>query len=157
MTTLSYRSCRPRESGDPYAVSLRCGTDDEISRVWWFWGPAFAGTTAESQCLARDLATPLAHGGEHHHYEDDDGGNDEGEADRLAHEYCGVASGHQHRAAQVLLHHRPEHEAEQHGGERKAEPHADEADDAERRGQIDLERGVVHAVDADRRERHDGG
>src|SRR5882762_620421 len=40
--------CRPREGGDPYAVSLRCSVGGERSKVQWLWVPAFAGTTADS-------------------------------------------------------------------------------------------------------------
>jgi tripartite-type tricarboxylate transporter receptor subunit TctC len=40
-------SCRPRESGDPYAVSSLCGTAGETSKARWLWVPAFAGTTIE--------------------------------------------------------------------------------------------------------------
>src|SRR5262249_45383303 len=42
--------CRPREGGDPYAVSLPCGAAGEASKARWVWVPAFAGTTAE--CVA---------------------------------------------------------------------------------------------------------
>src|SRR5215510_9993012 len=38
---------RPRESGDPYAVSSPCGTAGERSKAWWLWVPAFVGTTTE--------------------------------------------------------------------------------------------------------------
>jgi tripartite-type tricarboxylate transporter receptor subunit TctC len=38
---------RPREGGDPYAVSSPCGTAGEASKVRWLWVPAFAGTTTE--------------------------------------------------------------------------------------------------------------
>src|SRR5262245_8567335 len=48
--------CRPRESGDPYAAAQRCGTTDENNIAWWLWVPAFAGTTAESQCRSPDGA-----------------------------------------------------------------------------------------------------
>src|SRR5262249_23362839 len=139
-----YRFYRLRESGDPYAVSLRLGADGEMSEDRLLWVPAFAGTTTESQCLPRNLPAPLAHGGQHHDNEDQNGGDDEGETDRLTHEHGRVAPGHQHRAAEILLHHRTEHEAEQHGGERKAKPHAEEAGNAERRGGISAEGGNVH-------------
>ena len=58
----------------------------------------------------------------------------------------GIAARHQHRAPQVLLHHRPEHEAEQHRRRRTAELHPDEADDAEQRGEVDLERGLLFTL-----------
>src|SRR5215813_6515405 len=39
---------RPREGGDPYVVSSRCGMADEISKARAVvWVPAFAGTTSE--------------------------------------------------------------------------------------------------------------
>src|SRR5205807_10607364 len=38
---------RPREGGDPYAVSSPCGTAGETSNVRWLWVPAFAGTTTK--------------------------------------------------------------------------------------------------------------
>src|SRR5262245_23173435 len=37
--------CRPREGGDPYAVSWQCGTADDELKPRWLWVPAFAGTT----------------------------------------------------------------------------------------------------------------
>src|SRR5262245_58820355 len=36
---------RPRASGDPYAVSSRCGTGCSKLKCRWLWFPAFAGTT----------------------------------------------------------------------------------------------------------------
>src|SRR5882757_2054200 len=41
--------CRPREGGDPYAVSKRCGADFEQSTSCGVWVPAFAGTTRSIQ------------------------------------------------------------------------------------------------------------
>jgi tripartite-type tricarboxylate transporter receptor subunit TctC len=38
---------RPREGGDPYAVSLHCGETGTTSKARWLWVPAFAGTTIE--------------------------------------------------------------------------------------------------------------
>ena len=40
--------CRPRASGDPYAVRSRWGTVVEDLKRRWLWVPACAGTTAES-------------------------------------------------------------------------------------------------------------
>src|SRR4029077_2168180 len=39
---------RPREGGDPYAVSRRCGTVSVQLKHPGLWVPAFAGTTATS-------------------------------------------------------------------------------------------------------------
>src|ERR1700751_5384491 len=48
--SLDILNCRPRVSGDPYAVSSRCGKSGMTSKAWWLWVPAFAGTTTE--CVA---------------------------------------------------------------------------------------------------------
>src|SRR5438874_13616852 len=42
-------NCRPREGGDPYAVSKRGGADFEQSTSSGVWVPAFAGTTRSIQ------------------------------------------------------------------------------------------------------------
>src|SRR5215813_2136147 len=107
--------------------------------------------------LLRHLLPPLADRRRHHEDQDQHGDDDEPETDRPRHEHGRVAARHQHGAPQVLLHHRPEHEAEQHGRRAEAEPHPQETEHAEQRRHVDLIRAVIDAVDADRRERHDGG
>src|SRR4029077_13070872 len=61
----------------------------------------------------RDLGAALLHRRRDHHDQDADGDDDKAEADRARYENRGVALRHQHGWAQVLLHHRAEHEAEQ--------------------------------------------
>src|SRR4051794_17273069 len=46
----THSGCRPREGGDPYAVSPRCGMACNKPIGRWLWVPAFAGTTAERHC-----------------------------------------------------------------------------------------------------------
>src|SRR6266545_2284690 len=46
----THSGCRPREGGDPYAVSPRCGMACNKSIGRWLWVPAFAGTTGERHC-----------------------------------------------------------------------------------------------------------
>src|SRR5215510_9742747 len=107
--------------------------------------------------LLRHLFATLADRRRHHKDQDQHGDDDEPETDRPRHEHGRVAARHQHGAPQVLLHHRPEHEAEQHGRRAEAELDPQKAEHAEQRRHVDFIRAVVDAVDADGRERHDGG
>jgi len=90
--------------------------------------------------LSRDLAAAGAHRGQDDHHQDQHRRDDEAQADRPRQEHGRVALRHQHRPPKMLLHHRPEHEAEQHRRRAAAELDPDEADHAEQRGEINLER-----------------
>ena len=57
----------------------------------------------------------------------------------------------------ILLHHRSQHKSEQHRRRWESELGQDEAEKAEHGRKIDVERGIVDAVNADGGERHDGG
>src|SRR5712691_5527018 len=56
--------CRPREGGDPYTVSLRCGVAGERSKVQWLWVPASAGTTTDGSVptTVEEVSHTLARG-----------------------------------------------------------------------------------------------
>ena len=75
--------------------------------------------------------------------------------DRPGQEHRRVAAGDQHGAAEVFLHQRAEHEAEDHRRRLEVVLHQPVADDAEDRGHRHVERRVVDRVDADAAEDHD--